>query len=133
MACDLLFSLLDQTLILCILSFIVSLAPLPPLLTSPTVLFPGSRFQSLSTPRDLIFRSPSQRPCVEEPEATFPNYAEPRALRSLIGPFALPSSLLNFSRLPQTLLIHCHWPRQSCLSHAKASSSLWHEFSPTHF
>ena len=27
---------------------------------------------------------------------------------------------------------HCHWPRQSCLSHAKAPSSLWHGFSSLH-
>ena len=27
---------------------------------------------------------------------------------------------------------HCHWPSQSCLSHAKASSSLWHGFSFSH-
>ena len=29
------------------------------------------------------------------------------------------------------LLVHCHWPRQTCLSHVKAPSSLWHKFSPT--
>ena len=29
----------------------------------------------------------------------------------------------------QPLLVHCHCPTQSCLSHAKASSSLWHGFS----
>ena len=32
----------------------------------------------------------------------------------------------------QSYLIHCHWPRQSCLSHAKAPSSLWHGFSILH-
>ena len=32
----------------------------------------------------------------------------------------------------QPLLLHCHWPRQSCLSHAKAPSSLWHGFSSSH-
>ena len=32
-------------------------------------------------------------------------------------------------RLPP---VHCHWPRQSCLFHAKASSSLWHGFSSLH-
>ena len=32
----------------------------------------------------------------------------------------------------QPLLIHCHWSRQSCLSHAKASSSLWHGFTSSH-
>ena len=29
--------------------------------------------------------------------------------------------------------VHCHWPKQSCLSHAKAPSSLWHGFSSSHF
>ena len=33
----------------------------------------------------------------------------------------------------QSYPIHCHWPRQSCLSHAKAPSSLWHGFSSSHF
>ena len=32
----------------------------------------------------------------------------------------------------QSYPIHCHWPRQSCLSHAKAPSSLWHGFSSSH-
>ena len=32
----------------------------------------------------------------------------------------------------QSYPIHCHWPRQSCLSHAKASSSLWHGFASFH-
>ena len=27
---------------------------------------------------------------------------------------------------------NCHWPRQSCLFFAKASSSLWHGFSSSH-
>ena len=46
--------------------------------------------------------------------------------------FALLSLPRNFLRLPQPLLVHCHWPRQSCLSYAKASSSLWHGFSSSH-
>ena len=37
------------------------------------------------------------------------------------------------SRQFQLFPVHCHWPRQSCLSHAKASSSLWHGFSSSHF
>ena len=45
--------------------------------------------------------------------------------RSLILPFAPPSLPMNFSWLPRTLLDHCHWLRQSFLSHAKASFSLW--------
>ena len=36
-------------------------------------------------------------------------------------------------RLPPTFPLHCHWPRQSCLSRAKAPSSLWHGFSSLHF
>ena len=32
----------------------------------------------------------------------------------------------------QPLRVHCHWPRQSCLSHAKISSSIWHGFSSSH-
>ena len=32
----------------------------------------------------------------------------------------------------QPFLIHCYCPRQSCLSHAKASSSLWHGFSSSY-
>ena len=33
----------------------------------------------------------------------------------------------------QSFFIHCHWPRYSCLSHAKASFSLWLGFSSLHF
>ena len=33
----------------------------------------------------------------------------------------------------QPLHVHWNWPRQSCLSQAKASSSLWHGFSSSHF
>ena len=43
-------------------------------------------------------------PYVAEPEVTFPSSAEPRALWSLIPPFALPSLPLNFSRLTLTYL-----------------------------
>ena len=32
----------------------------------------------------------------------------------------------------QPFLVPHHWPRQSCLSHAKAPYSLWHEFSSLH-
>ena len=59
--------------------------------------------------------------------------AEPRALRSLTRPFALLSLSLNFLRLPPTSPpppLDCH--RQSCLSHAKAPSLLWHGFSSSH-
>ena len=45
--------------------------------------------------------------------------------------FCSPFSPAEFLGL-QPLLFHCHWPRQSCLSHAKASSSPWHGFSTSH-
>ena len=67
---------------LCILFFVLSLALLPPLLTSPTVSLPGYRLWSSPITCDLTFLSPSQRPCVAEPETTFPSSAEPRALKS---------------------------------------------------
>ena len=65
-------------------------------------------------------------------ETTSLSSAKARALWRLTRSFALPSLSLNFLRLPSTFLVHCHWPRQSCLSHAKASSSLWHGFSFSH-
>ena len=52
---------------------------------------------------------------------------------SLTRPFALLSLSLNFLRLPPTSPsppLDCH--RQSCLSHAKAPSLLWHGFSSSH-
>ena len=74
----------------------------------------------------------SQRPCVAEPEATSLSSAEPRALwSSLVLLLSLLSRGISCGYL-QPLLIHCHWSRQSCLSHAKASSSLWHGFSSSH-
>ena len=33
-----------------------------------------------------------------------------------------------FCGCPKLLLVCCHWPKQSCLSHAKAPSSLCHRF-----
>ena len=107
----------NLTLNLCILFFALSLAllpRLPPLLTSPTVLLPGNRLWSMPLTRDRTFPFLSQRPCAAEPDATFLSSAEPRALRSRTRLFAL-------CRL-QPFLLHRHWPRQSCLSHAKASS-----------
>ena len=70
---------------------------LPSFLTFPTAPFPRSRHRSSPTTWDAIFFSPSQRPCVAEPEATFPSSAKPRIVKSLIRP----SPPLNFSRLPQ--------------------------------
>ena len=53
-------------------------------------------------------------------------------LRSVTRPFAFLSLPLNSCGFLQPLLIHCHWPRQSCLSYAKASFSLWHGFTSSH-
>ena len=66
-------------------------------------------------------RGRSQRPRVAEPEATFLSSSKLRALRRLTHPSAL-----------QLFLLHCYWPRQSCLSHAKASDSFWHRFFSSH-
>ena len=84
------------TLNMCTLSFILSLALLPhlsPLLTSPTVSFPGSRLWSLPIICNPTFLFPSQRLYVAEPEAASPSSAESRTLRSLIFPSAPPSPL----------------------------------------
>ena len=45
---------------------------------------------------------------------------------SLFSPAEILAAASNLSP------IHCHWPRQSCLSHAKAPSSLWHGFTFLH-
>ena len=98
------------------LSFFLLLALLPHLprfLISPIVSVPESRLRSSPITRDLTFLSPSQRPCVTEPEATFPSSAEPRALRNLTCPFAFPSSPMNSLWLPLTS--PCSLP----LTHAK--------------
>ena len=130
----------NQTLKLYTLFFALSLAllsRLPSLLTSLTILLRGDRLRSTPLTWDLTFPFLSQRPCVAESEATSLSSAQPRARRSLTRPFALLSLRLNFLRLPPTgptaFLLHCHWPSQSCLSHDKLSSSLWHGFSSSHF
>ena len=47
--------------------------------------------------------------------------------------FCSPFSPAEFLAAASNLIhIHCHWSRQSCLSHAKASSSFWHGFSSSH-
>ena len=94
-----LFFHLNLTLNLCTLFFTLSLARLPPLLTSPTVPLPGNSLRSMPLTCDPTFPFLSQRPCVAEPEATSLSSAEPRALRSLTHRFALS---LNFMRLPPT-------------------------------
>ena len=75
---------------------------LPPLLTSPIVPLPGNWLRSSLITRHPTFLSLSQRPCVAEPAATFPSSAEPRALRTLTRPSALPSPSMNFLGLPPT-------------------------------
>ena len=93
---------LNLTLNLYTLFFALSLALLPPLLIFLTVLLPGNRLQLMLLTRGLTFLFLSQRPCVAEPEATSLSSAEPRALWSLILPFALLSLLWNFLQLPPT-------------------------------
>ena len=109
---------------------------------SPSSSPSSPNFPNCSAPRKSVsvyaaylrstFLFPSQRPCVPEPEATTPSSAEPRVLGSLTRPSALLSFPLNFLRLPPTFPLHCHWSRQSCLSHATAASSLWHGYSSSH-
>ena len=95
-----LLSLFILTLNLCILSFVLSLAlllHLSPPLTSPTVPLRRNRLRSLLVTRDSTFLSPTQRPCVTVPEATFPSSDEPRALSSLIrlsAPLSPPAKFL---------------------------------------
>ena len=86
------------------LFFALSLALLPPLLTSLTVPLPGNRLRSTQITCDPTFLFLSQRPCVAKPEATFPSSAEPRALRNLTRPSALLSLPQNFLWLPSTSL-----------------------------
>ena len=40
--------------------------------------------------------------------------------------FCSPFFSAEFLGAVTPILLHCHWPRQSCLPHAKAPSSLWH-------
>ena len=93
---------LNLNLNLCTLFFALSLALLPPLLTSPTVLLPGNRLWSMPLTCDPTFPFLSQRPCIAEPEATSLSSAEPRARKSLTRLFALLSHSLNFLRQPPT-------------------------------
>ena len=98
---------LNLTLNLYTLFFALSLAflpRLPPLLTSPTVLLPGNRLQSMPVTCDPTFPFLSQRLCVAEPETTSLRSAEPRVLWNFTRPFALLSLSLNFLRLPPTSL-----------------------------
>ena len=125
---------LNLTLNLCTLFYALSPALLPrvpPLLTFLTVL-PGNRLRFLPVTWDPTFPFLSQRPCAAEPEATSLSSAEPRALWSLTRPL-LSFLTCGISRgCLHSYLIHCHWPRQSCLSHAKAPSSLYHGFTSLH-
>ena len=77
----------------------MSLALLPrltPFLTSPTVPLPGSRLRSSPIIYDPIFLPSGQRPCVPEPQPTFPSFSEPRTMRSFTRPFCFPFSLAEF-------------------------------------
>ena len=56
--------------------------------------------------------------CLEESHSSF---------CSSFSPTELFAAAFNYSPLD------CRWPRQSCLSHAKASFLLWHGFSSSHF
>ena len=93
---------LNLTLNLITLFFAPSLAHLPPLLTSPTVLLTSNRLRSSPLTKHPTFPFPSKRPCVAEPEATSLSSVEPRALTSLALPSALFSPLLNFLWLTST-------------------------------
>ena len=90
----------NQTSKLYTLFFALSLALLPPLLISLTVLLPGNRLWSM--PKPMLFPFLRKRLCVAEPEATSLSSIVPCALRSLTRPSALHSSPLNFLRLPPT-------------------------------
>ena len=125
----------DLTLNLYILIFVLSLALLPnvpPLLTSPTFPLPNSRLRSSPITSDPTFLSPSQRPCIAEPEATFLSSAESRVLWSLTCLFAPPPPM-NFLQMPLTSTLPLPLVQKRCLSHAEASSSLWYEFSFSYF
>ena len=133
-----LFFLPNQTRKSYTLFFALSLTLLPLLL-----IFFLSNFPNCSCPRESSFglcRLPeiplfpffSQRPCVAEPEATFLSSAVTCAQRSVTRLFALLSPALNFLQLPPTFLPPLPLAQTSCLSHAKAPSSLWHGFSSSH-
>ena len=112
---------------LCTLFFVLSLALLPHVpfaLTSLTVRLPGSRLRSSPTTQDLNFLSPSQRPCLAEPEATFPSSHS--SFCSFFYPAKHFAAATNLSSsMPPA--------QKKLLLHAKAPSSLWHRFSPSRF
>ena len=64
---------------------------------------PRSQIRFSPIAGDRTFPSSSQKPCVAEPEATYPSSAEPKVLRSRI-PFSALPSLMKFLRGPQTSL-----------------------------
>ena len=82
------------------LFFALSLALLPPLQISLTVLLPGNRLRSMPLTSDPTFPFLRQRPCIAEPEATSLSCAESRALWSLSRSSVFLSPPLNFLRLP---------------------------------
>ena len=78
---------------------------------------------SVSQPKTL--RSRARSHLSELRRATNPK----KSHLSFSSPFS-PAQFLAAASQP--FLLHCHWPRQSSLSHAKASSSLWHGFFSSH-
>ena len=71
-------SLLNQSILCSVRSLV--LLPLP---AFPTVLLPGSHHRSKPTTGDPTFLLPSQNPCGEKPEATYPSSNGPDGLKSL--------------------------------------------------
>ena len=108
------------------------LPPFPSLLISLTVLLPGNRLRSTPLTWDLTFPFLSQRPYVAQPEATSLSSTVPRA--EGVSLVLLLFFLLHWPSCSclQSFPLHCHCPRQSCPSNAKAPSSLWHGFSSSH-
>ena len=105
---------------------------LPPLLTSPTVPLPENLLRSMPIFRHPIFLCLRQRPCVAEPEATFPSSAEPRSLRSLIFPSVHSFTPLNFLRLSPTFSPPLPLAQTKLPIPCYSTFLVWHGFS-SHF
>ena len=103
------------------LFFALSLAFFPRLPNFPNCSSPRSRLRSMLLTWDLTFLFLSQR----LPHWALPSYVL-WGVSFVLLLFLLPG-WISCGCL-QSFLVHCHWPRPSCLSYAKASSSLWHGF-----
>ena len=124
--------LLNLSQNLCILFSVLSLALLPHLFplnnsspresASAFADYPRSHF-SVSQPKALCSRARGYPSKLRRATCFKDSYSS----------FCSPFSPAEFLAAALTLLIHCHWLRQSCLLHAKASSLLWHGFSSSHF